>query len=70
MIAPLKSGEIRDESTLAVSSDLHPEESQNDTFRCDQGKVEVKFALLMAEEAERNPVGKPRECPQPLEEPK
>lgn len=32
--------------------------------------MEVEFALLTAEEAERNPVGKAREGPQPLEEPK
>ena len=35
-----------------------------------QGKVEVEFALLTAEEGERNPVGKAREGPQPLDEPK
>lgn len=35
-----------------------------------KGKVEVELALVTAEEAERNPVGKAREAPQPLEEPK
>ncbi|CAF3351971.1 unnamed protein product [Rotaria sp. Silwood1] len=33
------------------------------------GKVEAEFSLLTAEEAEKNPVGKGREGPQPLDEP-
>ncbi|CAF3950318.1 unnamed protein product [Rotaria sordida] len=33
------------------------------------GKVEAEFTLLTAEEAEKNPVGKGREGPQPLDEP-
>ena len=32
--------------------------------------MEAELALVTAEEAERNPVGKAREAPQPLEEPK
>ncbi len=35
-----------------------------------KGKVEAEFSLVTAEEAEQNPVGKAREPPQPLEEPK
>ncbi|CAF1456871.1 unnamed protein product [Rotaria sordida] len=33
------------------------------------GKLEAEFSLITAEEAEKNPVGKAREAPQPLEEP-
>ncbi|CAF1235979.1 unnamed protein product [Adineta ricciae] len=33
------------------------------------GKVEAEFQLLTAEEAQKNPVGKGREAPQPLDEP-
>ncbi|CAF3469754.1 unnamed protein product [Rotaria socialis] len=33
------------------------------------GKLEAEFSLLTAEEAEKNPVGKAREAPQPLDEP-
>ncbi len=36
----------------------------------EKGKVEAEFSLVTAEEAEQNPVGKAREPPQPLEEPK
>ncbi len=35
-----------------------------------KGKVEAEFSLVTAEEAEKNPMGKAREPPQPLEEPK
>jgi hypothetical protein len=35
-----------------------------------KGKVEAEFSLVTAEEAEANPVGKGREAPQPLPEPK
>ncbi len=35
-----------------------------------KGKVEAEISLVTAEEAEQNPVGKAREAPQPLEEPK
>ncbi|CAF2249546.1 unnamed protein product, partial [Rotaria magnacalcarata] len=34
------------------------------------GNVDAEFSLLTAEEAEKSPVGKVRERPQPLEEPK
>ncbi|XP_055284520.1 fer-1-like protein 6 [Moschus berezovskii] len=34
------------------------------------GKVEAKFHLVMAEEAEKNPVGKARKEPEPLDKPK
>ncbi|CAF4734118.1 unnamed protein product, partial [Rotaria magnacalcarata] len=34
------------------------------------GKLEAEFLLVTAEEAEKSPVGKAREAPQPLEEPK
>ncbi|CAF3109617.1 unnamed protein product [Rotaria sp. Silwood2] len=33
------------------------------------GKLEAEFSLVTAEEAEKNPVGKAREAPQPLEKP-
>ncbi|CAF4133146.1 unnamed protein product, partial [Rotaria sordida] len=33
------------------------------------GKLEAEFSLVTAEEAEKNPVGKAREAPQPLAEP-
>jgi hypothetical protein len=36
----------------------------------EKGKVEAELGLVTAEEAEQNPVGKAREPPQPLEEPK
>jgi len=35
-----------------------------------QGKVEAEFHLVTAEEAEKNPVGKARKEPEPLEKPK
>ena len=34
------------------------------------GKVEAEFCIVTADEAERTPVGKAREGPQPLDEPK
>lgn len=35
-----------------------------------KGKLEAEFSLLTAEEALLNAVGKAREAPQPLDEPK
>ena len=35
-----------------------------------QGKVEAEFHLVTAEEAEKNPVGKARKEPEPLDKPK
>lgn len=35
-----------------------------------KGKVEAEFHLLTAEEAEKNPVGKARKEPEPLDKPK
>lgn len=35
-----------------------------------KGKVEAEFHLVTAEEAEKNPVGKARKEPEPLDKPK
>ena len=35
-----------------------------------QGKVEAEFQLLTVEDAEKNPVGKARKEPEPLDKPK
>ncbi len=66
MIAPLKEGEIRDQTLLGVSKQL----KKIKLYLFEKGKVEAELGLVTAEEAEQNPVGKAREPPQPLEEPK
>lgn len=39
-------------------------------FFIHKGKVEAEFHLVTAEEAEKNPVGRARKEPEPLEKPK
>ncbi|XP_030632044.1 LOW QUALITY PROTEIN: fer-1-like protein 4 [Chanos chanos] len=48
--------------------DLQFVDSSGNTFLL-MGKVEAEFQLLTAEEAEKNPVGKARKEPEPLEKP-
>lgn len=40
------------------------------TLSAFKGKVEAEFHLVTAEEAEKNPVGKARKEPEPLDKPK
>lgn len=42
----------------------------HDVFSVSQGKVEAEFQLVTVEEAEKNPVGKARKEPEPLDKPK